>query len=159
MKYSNHALSLHMSCKNFPCLSPTPNWTELNWTQRHIATDGQSVCKSWCRAPSGPHGQVFITVWELRSCFCGAPSLTRRRICLLHMFLALDSAVFVWTESRGTRDHIVLTQIWNFPFRRHLRLAGSRWRYSIPPPLNCWRYSRCIASARTTHRKPSSIVA
>jgi hypothetical protein len=28
----------------------------------------QTVCKSWCRAPSRAHDQVFITVWELRSC-------------------------------------------------------------------------------------------
>jgi hypothetical protein len=28
----------------------------------HIATDGLSVSKSWCRAPSGTHDQIFITV-------------------------------------------------------------------------------------------------
>jgi hypothetical protein len=28
----------------------------------HIATDGQSVCLSWCRAPSGAHDQVLVTV-------------------------------------------------------------------------------------------------
>jgi hypothetical protein len=32
-------------------------------------TIGQSVSKSWCRAPSGAHDQIFITVWQLRSCF------------------------------------------------------------------------------------------
>jgi hypothetical protein len=26
--------------------------------------------------------QIFITVWKLRSCFCGATSLTRGRVCL-----------------------------------------------------------------------------
>jgi hypothetical protein len=25
-------------------------------------TDGQSVCQSWCRAPSGAHDQILITV-------------------------------------------------------------------------------------------------
>jgi hypothetical protein len=39
-------------------------------------TVSQSVSKSWYRAPSGAHDQIFITVWQLRSCFCGAPSLT-----------------------------------------------------------------------------------
>jgi hypothetical protein len=43
------------------------NWTADNWQlsccQSHIATDGQSVSKSWCRAPSGAHDQIFITVW------------------------------------------------------------------------------------------------
>jgi hypothetical protein len=47
---------------------------------------------------------------------------------------ALTSAVFLGSESLGTRNHILLSQIWDFPFRRLLRLAGSRWRYSTPPP-------------------------
>jgi hypothetical protein len=73
----------------------------------HIATDGQIVSQSRCRAPSGAHDQIFITVLHLWSCFCGAPSLTRRRVCLLHMLLALASAVFLGSECLGTRDHIV----------------------------------------------------
>jgi hypothetical protein len=50
------------------------------------------------------------------------------------MLLALANAVSLGSESLGTRDHILLSQIWDFPFRRLLRLAGSRWRYSTPPP-------------------------
>jgi hypothetical protein len=73
--------------------------------QSHIATDGQSVSNSWCRAPSGAHYQMFITVWQLQSCFYGAPSLTRGRVSLLYMLLALSSAVFLGSESLGTRDH------------------------------------------------------
>jgi hypothetical protein len=94
----------------------------------------QSVSKSWCRAPSGAHDQIFFTVWHLRSCFCGDPLLTRGRICLLYMMLALASAVFLRSESLGTSDHFLLSQIWDFPFRRLLQLAGSLWRYSTPPP-------------------------
>jgi hypothetical protein len=78
--------------------------------------------------------QILITVWQLRSCFCGAPSLTRGRVCLLYMLLALASAVFLGSDFLGTRDHILLSQIWAFPFRRLLRLVGSRWRYSTQPP-------------------------
>jgi hypothetical protein len=56
-------------------------------SQSHISTDGQSVSqsvsKSWCQAQSGSHDQIFITVWQLRSCYCGAPSLTRGRVCLM----------------------------------------------------------------------------
>jgi hypothetical protein len=33
---------------------------------------------------------------------CGAPSLTRGRVCLLYMLLALVSAVFLGSESQGT---------------------------------------------------------
>jgi hypothetical protein len=77
---------------------------------------------------------LAITIWQLRSCFCGAPSLSRGRVCLLYMLLGLPNAVFLGSESLGTRDHILRSQIWDFPFRRLLRLAGSRWRYSTPPP-------------------------
>jgi hypothetical protein len=50
------------------------------------------------------------------------------------MLLVLASAVFLGSDSLGTRDHILVSQIWGCPFRRLLRLAGSRWRYSTPPP-------------------------
>jgi hypothetical protein len=94
----------------------------------------QSVSQSWCRSTSGAHGQIFITVWQVPSCVCGAPSLTRRRVWLLYMLLVLASAVFLGSESLGTRDRILLPKIWDFPFRRLLRLAGSRWNYSSPLP-------------------------
>jgi hypothetical protein len=100
----------------------------------HIATDGQSVSKSWCQAPSEAHDQIFITVWQLRSCFCGAPSLTRGWACHLYMLLALASSVFLGSKSLGPRDHILLSGIWDFTFCHLLQLAGSRWRYSTPPP-------------------------
>jgi hypothetical protein len=60
-------------------------------SRSHIATDGQSVSMSWCRAPSGDRDQIFITVWQSRCCFCGAPSLTRGRVCLLYCPLPLQS--------------------------------------------------------------------
>jgi hypothetical protein len=41
----------------------------ISQSQSHIATDGQSVCLSWCRAPA------------VLSYPCGAPSLTRGRVC------------------------------------------------------------------------------
>jgi hypothetical protein len=50
------------------------------------------------------------------------------------MLRALASVVLLGSESFGTRNHILLSQIWDFPFRRLLRPAGSRWRYSTPPP-------------------------
>jgi hypothetical protein len=34
-------------------------------------TDGQSISKSWCRAPSGGHDQIVITFWQLRSWVVG----------------------------------------------------------------------------------------
>jgi hypothetical protein len=77
-----------------------------------------------------PH---LLYLWQLRSCFSGAPSLTRKRVCFLYMLLVLANVVFLGSESLGTSDQILLSQIWDFPFRRLLRLAGSRWRYSNSP--------------------------
>jgi hypothetical protein len=53
------------------------------------------------------------------------------------MLLALASVVFLGSESLSTGDYILLSQIWDFPFRRLLRLAGSRWRYLTPPTHGC----------------------
>jgi hypothetical protein len=85
--------------------------------------------------PSGAQDNIFITVRQLRVCWCGALSLTRGRVCHLQLLLVLASAVIFGSESRGTLDHILLSQIRDFPFRRLLQLAGLRWRYSIPLPL------------------------
>jgi hypothetical protein len=67
--------------------------------QSHIATDGQSVSKSWCRAPSRAHDQIFITMWQLLSCYCGAPSLTRGRVCLLYGKCVLSPRIRISIET------------------------------------------------------------
>jgi hypothetical protein len=42
--------------------------SQISQSQSHIATDGHSVCLSWCRAPSGAHDQILLTLWQLLSC-------------------------------------------------------------------------------------------
>jgi hypothetical protein len=84
--------------------------------------------------PTGAYDQIFITVRELQFCWCGALSQTRGLVCRLQWLLGLASAVMLGFKSRGTHDHILLSQIRDFPFRRLLRLAGLRRRYSTPPP-------------------------
>jgi hypothetical protein len=109
--------------------------SQSSQSQSHTVTHVQSASKSWCRArPSGAHDKVLIALRHLRSCFHGVPSLTIGRVCHLYVLLALASAVFLRYKSLGTHDHILLSQIWDFPFHRLLWLAGSQWRYSIPPP-------------------------
>jgi hypothetical protein len=44
--------------------------------------DWRTVSQSLCRTPSGVHDQKFITVWQSGPCLCGAPFLTRGRVCL-----------------------------------------------------------------------------
>jgi hypothetical protein len=126
------------------------------WKVFLLQSESKSKSKSHCNwrsvsvsvlvsSPIWGHDQIFITIWQLRSCFCGAPSLRRRRVSLLYMLLALASVVFLRPESLGTLDHILLSQIWEFPFRRLLRRAGSRWKYSNPPPHGCSSCSKtCI---------------
>jgi hypothetical protein len=103
-------------------------------SESYITTDGQSASLSWNKAPIWGLRPDFYTVRRLRVCWCVALSLTRGWVCPLQLLLALASAVIFASESRGTREHILLSQIRDFPFRRLLWLAGSRWRYSTPPP-------------------------
>jgi hypothetical protein len=111
--------------------------------------------------PSGTYDQMFITFWQLQSYFCIAPNLTRGRVCLLYMLLALASAIFLGSKSLGTRHHTLLSQVRDFPFRRLLWLTGLQWRYSTPPPYgkSCFSFndSRFIL-ARTEYRALNSTV-
>jgi hypothetical protein len=49
--------------------------------------------------------------------------------------MALASAVILGFKSRGGRDHILLSQIRDVPFRRVLQLAGLLWRYQLSSKL------------------------
>jgi hypothetical protein len=61
-------------------------------------------------------------------------SLMRGWVCYLILLLALASTFILGPESCGTRDHILLSQIRDFPFCYLLRLTGLRWRYLTLPP-------------------------
>jgi hypothetical protein len=103
-------------------------------SESYVTTDGQSASLSWNKAP----------IWGLRPGFYYCQTVTG-----LLMWGALSDEradlsfiiassprqhSHLGSEARGTRDHISLSQIRDFFFRRLLRLAGLRWRYSTPPP-------------------------
>jgi hypothetical protein len=64
------------------------NWTELNWT---VLSQSQSYVRPTVSRPvcfgikhsSAAWEQIYITVRQLRVCWCGALSLTRGRVCRL----------------------------------------------------------------------------
>jgi hypothetical protein len=76
----------------------------------------------------------FLLLSDSCGFVCGPLSLTRGPVCRLQFLLALASTVILGSESHVTRNHILLSQIRDFSFRRLLRLSGLRYRYSTPPP-------------------------
>jgi hypothetical protein len=113
-------------------------WTTSVWRISRdwvwvLCYDQRSVCLG-IKHPSGAYDQIFITVGQLRFCWCWTLSLTRGRVCRLKLLLALASAAIFGSVSRETCDRILLPQIQDFPFRHLLRLAGLRWRCSALPP-------------------------
>jgi hypothetical protein len=50
-------------------------------SQSYVTTDGQSASQSWRQALSEAQYHIFFTVRQLRFLQCGAPSLTKGRVC------------------------------------------------------------------------------
>jgi hypothetical protein len=69
--------------------------SELKWSQIRLSlslmlrpTVSRPVCPGK-KHPSGAYDQIFISLWQLRFCFSGAPSLARGRVC--HVLGSVDS--------------------------------------------------------------------
>jgi hypothetical protein len=52
----------------------------------------------------------FIIFCRLPVCWCWVPSQTKGRICALQLLLSFTNAVFLWSEFRRTRKHILISQ-------------------------------------------------
>jgi hypothetical protein len=74
----------------------------------YVMTDGHSVSLFWCQVASGAQDQIFVTVRQLWVCWCGAPSLTRWRVCRLKFMLALASAVIFTAVKISVTCHLYL---------------------------------------------------
>jgi hypothetical protein len=116
VKIITHTHSTHTKYLSLSrMLWPTVSWPVLSWNK--------------VPHPSGAYNQIFIAVWQLRVCWYEVFSLRRGRVCRLLLLLALTNADILGSESLGTRDHILLSQIWDFPFRHLLWLAGLLTKY------------------------------
>jgi hypothetical protein len=158
-------------------------------SQSYVTTDGQPASLSWCQAPIWDlrpdfhccHTVASVLMWGVlsgeRTGLSFAIAACPRQLSHSWVRVPLDS----WPY-----DHILLSQIRDspnlqgqvpvfispkeqgdpvippgtgFPFRRLLRLAGLRWRYSNPSPrgvlLTVPFYN---LSARTARKTPLSIV-
>jgi hypothetical protein len=93
-------MSITLVASGFPRLCPCTfypvhcSYTESGQINRNRArvmlrpTVSRPVCLA-IKHPSGAYGQISITVRQLRVCWCGAPSLTRGRVCLLQCTIYL----------------------------------------------------------------------
>jgi hypothetical protein len=57
----------------------------------------------------------LIIFRRLRVCWCGAPSLTRSRVCIFQLLLGIASAAFLRYESHETHEHILLSLFLRLP--------------------------------------------
>jgi hypothetical protein len=119
-------------------LCPLANTTNLSLNLILRPRVSRPVCLG-IKHPSGAYNQIFITVGQLRVCWYGVLSLTRGLVCRLQLLLELASAVILWSEPRGTRDHtrILLSQVRDFLFRRllllfaYLAFFSQQWVYML----------------------------
>jgi hypothetical protein len=83
--------------------------------------------------PSGAYDLIFITCVTVTVLFLwGALSDQRSGLSFV---CAAGPCQRSLSRVRVPWDyHILLSHIWDFPFRRLLRLAGPRWRYLTTPP-------------------------
>jgi hypothetical protein len=127
--------SLVITCHSNDFTKPLPSNDSGRYkakVKNYLTTDSVSVSLSWCQAiiralPNFSFSMKF-SFRQLLVCYFMAPSLTRGRVCNLLFLLGLVGAVPLGSESRGTQDHILLSQ-----FVRFHQPRGPGLRICIPP--------------------------
>jgi hypothetical protein len=72
----------------------------LESSQSHIATDGQSISKSWCRAPSGLMTRYLLLFGNYGLVFVGRPPLG-----LVNIFYCLRFETSLFVASYDSQGH------------------------------------------------------
>jgi hypothetical protein len=139
----------------------TPNFTALqseSESESELLYDWRFTVNQFVLATSPLRLTTCNFIFQLNTCGYSpyvTSFLTTEWVWRLQLLLVLASAVILRSESRGTHDHILLSQIRDspnlegpylyppgtgFPFRRLLRLAGLQWKYSASLPQGARRY-------------------
>jgi hypothetical protein len=112
---------LHFLCWALPCRILRIGSLKVKVeSQNYITTYCQSASLSWCQAPIWDPRSVFLfSLWlffrQLWVCWCGAPSLTRGRVCSFQFLPRIASAAFLRSESHGIHEHILLSVFLRLP--------------------------------------------
>jgi hypothetical protein len=128
-KNISHSTSLYFTLLHFSLVSFSPEETFApHVSMRNIVKVKDKVIlqptvsgpvRLGVRHPSGTRDQFFflleISFRQLRVCYFVAASITRGWVCNLLFLLVLTSAVTLGSESRGTQDHILLSQFLRLP--------------------------------------------
>jgi hypothetical protein len=155
----------------------------LTRSESELLYDWRFTANQFVLAPS----PLRLTAWifsQLHTCGHSpyiTSSLTRGWVCHLQLLLALASAFILGSESRGTHDHILLSQIRNFPFvasydsqgygggirsRLHTGTSLSQSHFTTGglPPISSSAHSQMnwinslITSRRTEYKSPCHTV-
>jgi hypothetical protein len=125
----------------------------MSRVESYVTTYGQSASLSWNKAPNWGLRPDFYYCRTVASMFMWGALSDEGLSFTIAVFLT--SAVTLRSVSCGTRDHIILSQIWNFPFCRLIRLVGLRWRYStqLPHGINSLSESESLDDRRFTAKE------
>jgi hypothetical protein len=118
-------------------------------SQSRLATGGESVSKSWCRAPSGAHDQIFISVWQLRSCFSwGALSDERTGLSFVHAAGPCQSSLSRVRVPWGSRPYFTVSDV-RLPFSSPSTTRRVTVEVLDPASTRVWRPAEIYVLKRT----------
>jgi hypothetical protein len=117
-----------------PAIQYYINETYTSESGSYITSDGQSASLSWNKAPTWGLWPDLYYCQTVTGLLMWA-TFSEERAGLLFTIPPGPCQTFTFgSDCHGTCEHILLSQVRDFPFCRLLRLPGLWWRYSTPPP-------------------------